>query len=83
MNEVMEGVLERVRAERRRQDEKWGEQSHPICKWMAILLEELGEVGKAYCEDRLSEIEAEVVQVAAVAVCWLEDIARQRAADGE
>lgn len=40
-------ALELIGAERRRQDEKWGEQNHDPQVWMAILGEEFGELCQA------------------------------------
>lgn len=41
-------------------------------KWLAVLLEEVGEVAKALLEGDDLGMNAELVQVAAVAVAWLE-----------
>lgn len=41
------GVLFQVAAERRRQDEKWGQQEHTMPVWMLVLQEELGEAAQA------------------------------------
>jgi acyl carrier protein len=38
--------LESVAHERRKQDEKWGEQNHDPFTWLAILTEEVGEASK-------------------------------------
>ena len=40
--------------------------------WNAILIEEVGEVSKALLTG--GDLEAELVQVAAVAVAWLESL---------
>lgn len=45
-NEVLLNVL----AERIRQDEKWGLQHHFYHEWLAILVEEVGEVAQAILE---------------------------------
>lgn len=92
-------VLRDVMGERRRQDEKWGQQNHGPMPWSAILGEEFGEVCKAGLElefgeydgpapsnedvrllreQRLDHLEEELVQVAAVAVSWVECIRRNR-----
>ena len=60
--------------ERQRQDAKWGDQSgHSDEKWLAILVEEVGEVSQAILQqyDR-HKLLAELGQVAAVAVAWME-----------
>lgn len=46
----MEHILEEIRQERERQNEKWGEQNHNLVEWMAILTEEHGEAGKEALE---------------------------------
>lgn len=63
-----------IDAERARQDEKWGVDRHlnPLL-WLAILAEEFGEVAKDTLEN-CPNLREELVQVAAVAVAWVEDI---------
>jgi NTP pyrophosphatase (non-canonical NTP hydrolase) len=78
--DIMGDVLE----ERRDQHEKWGQQDHNYFFWQAILVEEVGEVAKALLSAATSPImpdenlEEELLQVAAVAVAWIEGIRRQR-----
>lgn len=72
-SEVIRLVLE----ERDRQDAKWGKQDHHDFVWNAILGEEKGEVEKALLEhyhgdDFRERIKEEIIQVAAVAIAWLE-----------
>jgi NTP pyrophosphatase (non-canonical NTP hydrolase) len=74
-------VLSAIAKERQRQNEKWGEQNHPAEIWLAILSEELGEVSQALLHNKfggkaVGTMRAELVQVAAVAVQWLECIDR-------
>jgi hypothetical protein len=76
-------VLDAIRDERRRQTEKHGDESceSPAvtdAKRLAILGEEFGEVCRAMTYDEGSEerLVAELVQVAAVAVAWIESRAR-------
>ena len=69
--------LQDIMEERARQDRKWGEQNHPNLYWLGILVEEVGESAKAIIEDDSENIEKELVQVAAVAVAWLECIKRK------
>lgn len=61
-------------SERQRQDAKWGPQaSHTPEKWYAILGEEFGEVAKEVLErPNSAKMRAELIQVAAVCVKWLE-----------
>ena len=73
----------RVDAERQRQDRKWGEQNHNDHRWLAILVEEVGELAQAINDDdaggpHAGTAEAELIQVAAVAVQWLECYERRR-----
>lgn len=46
------GVLDEVQLERRRQDDKWGEQNHDGTVWSAVLTEEAGEFAKAVLQRR-------------------------------
>jgi len=74
----MDKFEELVRDERISQDTKWGEQNHHPAIWLAILMEEVGEVsspiiGQEWRPDlqTVHELEHELVQVAAVAkVMW-------------
>jgi len=45
-----DAVLVEVLQERKRQEEKWGQQNHPPIEYCAILGEEVGEVNKAALE---------------------------------
>jgi len=69
-----------ILAERRRQDEKWGEQNHDDLRWLAILTEEVGELAKCIVEGKGGV--AELVHVAAVSAAWIEAVGR-RAKRGE
>lgn len=64
--------------ERKRQDKKWGTPAHTDGTWLAILTEEIGEVAKeVLCGGRTPhgyELRQELIQVAAVALAWVEDI---------
>jgi NTP pyrophosphatase (non-canonical NTP hydrolase) len=67
--------------ERERQDAKWGDQSaNDPCVWATVLSEECGEAAQAALhvqfEHRLTiaDLRNELVQVAAVAVAWIEAI---------
>lgn len=68
-------VLADVAAERRKQDAKWGPVednaflvSHP----MQVLTEEVGEVATAQMHESREHLIMELIQVAAVAVAWIE-----------
>lgn len=74
-------VLKPIAQERLRQVEKWGEQNHDAEIWLAILMEEIGEVSQALLHnkfggDHAGTLRKELVQVTAVAVQWLECIDR-------
>ena len=81
-------AIQAVIAERRRQDEKWGEQSHYFPYWMGILGEEFGELCQAVNETVFDNgpterkkggyenMRREAVQVAAVAVAFVEYLDR-------
>lgn len=82
-------ALSDVSGERARQVEKWGDQiANPPGAMLAILTEEIGEVATAvirlYDHSRpeahrdVSDLRTELVQVAAVAVQWIEHIDRDR-----
>ena len=79
-NEI-ERLLNEVRAERFRQNEKWGIQNHSPETWLLVLGEEVGEVCRALLESRfgkqpLSEYRAELIHVVAVAVAAAESFDR-------
>jgi len=78
MSHGIDFVFDQIRDERERQDNKWGSQrKHSNEKWLAILAEEFGEAATEV-NDRLdSALFEELVQVAAVAVCWLEALVDQ------
>lgn len=76
-------IFEEIAAERTLQDAKWGEQNHADFPWLAILTEEVGEVAQAALHDvfggsHAGTLRHELMQVAAVAVGWLECIDRRR-----
>lgn len=82
------GVLAEVQAERTRQDERWGEQNGHDFEWVSILTEEVGESAQAANEANFkssktrgdfTHLREELVQVAAVAVAWIEAIDRRPA----
>ena len=77
-----ENIYRLIDEERAEQDEKFGQQDHDDFVWLAILQEEVGETAQAILEARFrydgtdSDMRAELVQVAAVAVAWLEALER-------
>ena len=77
-------AIKRIIAERDSQDVTWGEQNHAPIEWLAILMEEVGEVAtECIDQDPLldesgypMQLENELVQVAAVAVAMIECLHR-------
>ncbi len=79
-------IIEEIVNERNRQDEKWGEQNHNPVEWMAILMEEVGEVSKEALEyhfkhkdkteQSLLNYRKELIQTAAVTLAMLESLER-------
>ncbi len=72
-----EQIVVEVRNERYAQWKKWGEQNHDPITWLAILLEEVGEVAKAAVQANfengdVKEYRKELIQVAAVAFQMIE-----------
>lgn len=76
-------VYHAVEAEVTHQEAKWGKNTDParagqhVLEWFAILAEEVGELAKEVNEVHFrakdpAELERELIQVAAVAVSWLE-----------
>lgn len=48
----MKEVMNEIRQERVRQNQKWGEQNHSPIEWIAILTEEVGEAAKEAVDHR-------------------------------
>lgn len=70
-------VMGAVVAERQRQDVLWGpvqDLPHTAAIWYGILGEEVGEAAKAMNQGHDAELVDEIVQLAAVALSWLEHI---------
>lgn len=71
-------IFGEVDAERARQDSKWGGRPgidrFDDHTYAAVLGEEFGEVCKAWLERNTQELRVELVQVAAVAVAWIEQL---------
>ena len=86
-------ALRAIIKEREKQIEKWGQQSHDDYRWLAILTEEVGELAQAILQSEFGGVHAgqtytELIQVAAVAVQWLEHMisvgeAKSVSLDGE
>lgn len=43
---IMDKIINEIKAERERQNAKWGEQNHSLIEWIGILTEEVGEASK-------------------------------------
>jgi NTP pyrophosphatase (non-canonical NTP hydrolase) len=71
-----------VMLERAAQDRKWGEQNHPDLRWLAILVEEVGELAQALIDGRPADARRELVQVTAVGLAWLEAMERRAEQEG-
>ena len=74
-------VADDILDERTRQNIKWGKQNHPYTVWLAILMEEVGEVAQAmqegfthHKESDAGDLYNELIQVAAVAAAIAEQV---------
>lgn len=75
-------ALKDVLAERKRQYEKFGDQSHNAYTWLAILGEEVGEANQAALQDTFGgkhagTLREELVHAAAVALAFIQDLDRK------
>lgn len=71
---MIEDILFEIGTERMRQDNKWGINRPDDGRLMLILAEEVGEVARASQEERITALRKELIQVAAVAVKWIETL---------
>ena len=71
-------IIKLILSERKKQDDKWGEQNHDVYKWLAILGEEVGEANKAALENKYDEVIDELIQIGAVTVAMIEGLERNR-----
>jgi len=78
---IRNAVLNQIVNERLKQDAMWGKQRHDRGTWLAILMEEVGEVAQAMQVNQswgkktdAGDLYAELVQVAAVAVAIAEQV---------
>jgi NTP pyrophosphatase (non-canonical NTP hydrolase) len=79
--EVQQHAVEDVLAERRRQEEKWGEQNHDPFTYLTILVEEVGELAQAALHAKFgghaaTKLREEAIHVAAVALAIVECLDR-------
>jgi hypothetical protein len=86
MSQVQANIINEIKTERARQDDKWGIQDHHPMEWLGILGEEYGEACKGALEAHFmgysqtgdySQYRKELIQVAAVAIAALENHDRQ------
>jgi NTP pyrophosphatase (non-canonical NTP hydrolase) len=78
-------ALNSVLDERKRQDEKWGEQNHNPYIYLTILLEEIGELAQAILHTQFGgekggwlNVRKEAVHSAAVALALIECLDRNK-----
>ena len=72
-------TLQQIHQERNEQTRKWGVQDHSPEMWLAILVEEVGEVAKEIAESHVKlfntkRYRQELIQVAAVAAAAVESL---------
>ena len=63
----LEIIQKMVESERKRQDGRWNTDFKPLCEWMTILMEEVGEMSRAILEDDGASLMEELCQVCAIA----------------
>ena len=73
---TIEEIFLDIKAERVRQDHKWGPQDHNPAFWMPIFLEEFGEASKAYLDGSALKYIEELIHASAVLVAMLETVMR-------
>ena len=82
MSVIQEGLWLQIKEERDRQDDKFGAQRKLTQReWLAILMEEVGEIAESILERDDENYPVELIQVAAVCVAALEDLAAQEERD--
>jgi len=79
MNQALQDIL----AERARQDAKWGEQNHDPFTYLAVLIEEVGELAQAALHRQFGGhaadgLRTEAVHTAAVALAIVECLDRDK-----
>ena len=78
-------VLEDVREERGAQDNRWGQQDHTPARWLIRIVAAFSAAARAGLELDVrpgistDDLRRELIQVAAVAVAWVEAIDRAAA----
>jgi NTP pyrophosphatase (non-canonical NTP hydrolase) len=69
--------------ERKEQDSKWGTQDHDDLYWLAILMEEVGELAREVIEGHKLSMSHELIQSGAVCLAWLECKYRREQAEND
>jgi NTP pyrophosphatase (non-canonical NTP hydrolase) len=79
--ELTEEVLAAVKAERERQNAKWGLRRYDNGTWLAILTEEVGEVAQAMQKEwgwgkpsDAQDLYKELIHASAVSAAWAEQV---------
>ena len=73
---LQELAVSDILAERRRQDAKFGKDQQPTHGWLRVLTEEFLEAVRAQEEPTSLHLREELVQVAAVALAWIQSLDR-------
>lgn len=68
-----EAIFNDIVKECQRQRDEWGTQNHSAAVWLAILIEEVGEVARALLVEDKSNWREELIQVAAVVIMTIEE----------
>lgn len=81
MTELREHFLKEIERERERQEKKFPNRHHSLTMWLAILMEEVGELAEAILHYTSGEgdreyISEEATQVSAVALALNEQLAQ-------
>jgi NTP pyrophosphatase (non-canonical NTP hydrolase) len=68
-------IFELINIERDKQDAKWGTLPRYLSDvvWLTVLMEEVGECAQAILKCNWVNLKVEIIQVATVAIAWLED----------
>lgn len=89
-SDEMTPALEDVLDERIKQDKKWGEQNHNPYIYLAILLEEIGELAQAILQTQFGgdkggwkNVRKEAIHSAAVSLALLECLDREKWSDND
>lgn len=60
----------RVKEERKRQHELYGERQHYDVEWLTLLVEEIGEIAEAIVQNKPEQMRKEMIQAAALIQTW-------------